>query len=182
MAKALLILILPLLLIQCSSHRVYIVRHAEKASSPANDPDLTAEGKARAESLANLLRKKDIQSIYSTDTKRTRQTAAPIAARTGLTVQTYTNDTLLQFLYRAIDAGKNTLIVGHSNSVPRMLRELSLPASVQSIPENDYDNLFIVVVKSKEGAAGYALKLKERTYGKKSPNVRDTARQDNRMQ
>ena len=174
--------LLALCFVACSSNRIYIVRHAEKSSSPANDPDLTPEGKVRAEALEKLLRKKDIQAIYSTDTRRTRQTAEPLANTTGLPVQTYANDTLLQFLYRVVDSEKNTLIVGHSNSVPRMLRELSLPATIQAIPDNDYDNLFVIIVKSKDGPAGYELKLKERTYGKKSPNTRDTSRQASRMQ
>lgn len=171
-----------LFFVACSSNRIYIVRHAEKSVSPANDPDLTPEGKARAEALEKLLRKKDIQAIHSTNTRRTRQTAEPLALATGLPIQTYTNDSLLQFLYRVVDSEKNTLIVGHSNTVPRMLRELSLPATIQSIPDNDYDNLFVIIVKSKSGPAGYELKLKERTYGKKSPNTRDTSRQVNRMQ
>lgn len=182
MKKIFLLALMPLMLVHCRSTKVYIVRHAEKSTMPAKDPDLTAEGRARAQSLAGYLGKKQIKAIYSTQTRRTQQTAEPLSLQTGVAVSPYTNDTLAKFLYRVLDAEKNTLIVGHSNTVLKMVQELSLKPSIKEIPDNDYDNLFIIVVKSKDGPAGYELKLKERTYGKKSPNTKDTARQVNTMQ
>jgi len=182
MKKIILLLLLSAVLVQCRSTRVYIVRHAEKGKVPANDPDLTEEGRARAQTLASTLRNKDIKAIYSTQTRRTQQTAEPLSLQTGVAVRTYANDTLLKFLYRVLDAEQNTLIVGHSNTVLRMVQELSLKPSLKEIADNDYDNMFIIVLKSKDGPGGYQLKLKERTYGKRSPNVHDTARQATRMQ
>jgi broad specificity phosphatase PhoE len=182
MKKILLAICVPLLLAQCRSTKLYIVRHAEKSTAPAKDPDLTADGKARAQSLAGYLRNKDIKAIYTTETNRTRQTAEPLSLKTGVPLTPYNNDTLPKFLYRVIDSEKNTLIVGHSNTVLKMLQELSLKSSIREIADNDYDNLFIITVKSKDGPGGYDLRLKERTYGKKSPNTKDTARQVNMMQ
>jgi broad specificity phosphatase PhoE len=182
MKRLLLILLLPFLLVHCRSTKVYIVRHAEKGTMPANDPDLTAAGRARAQSLAAYLRKKEIKAIYSTQTKRTLQTAEPLSLQTGVPVSTYSNDTLPKFLFRVLDAEKNTLIVGHSNTVLKMVQDLSLRTSIKEIPDNDYDNLFIIILKSKDGPGGYELRLKERTYGKKSPNTKDTARQATMMQ
>ena len=55
---------------------VWIVRHAEKDTAFATraNPDLNAMGKQRAIDLAAYLKKETIAFIYSTDTKRTRQT------------------------------------------------------------------------------------------------------------
>jgi phosphohistidine phosphatase SixA len=161
-------------MVQCKSTKVYIVRHAEKSTNPPQDPDLTAEGRTRAENLAMELKNKKITEIYSTDTRRTRQTAEPFSLQSGVPVKLYKNDTLLRFLYHVLDADKNTLIVGHSNTTIQMLKELGLQPSIAAIPDNDYDNLFIVTLKSKEVSGGYNLKLKEKTYGKKSPMVSDS--------
>ena len=56
---------------------IFFVRHAEKAQG--EDPDLTEAGRARAESLASLLKDTGISAIYTSEVKRTQQTAAPLA-------------------------------------------------------------------------------------------------------
>jgi broad specificity phosphatase PhoE len=163
-------------MVQCKSTKVYIVRHAEKSTNPPKDPDLTDEGRERAQYLATLLKNKEIKAVYATETRRTRQTAEPFTLQEGLAIQSYKNDTLQKFLYRILDAEQNALIVGHSNTVIRMLTELDLHPSIKEIPENDYDNFYIVTLRAKDGSGGYKLKLKEKTYGKKSPSVSDSAK------
>ena len=61
---------------------VWIVRHAEKDTAFINrqDPDLTATGQQRALDLAAYLQNEAIVKVYSTDTKRTRQTARHVKA------------------------------------------------------------------------------------------------------
>ena len=65
---------------------IFIVRHAEKAESGGTDPDLSEPGKARAESLANILKDAGITAIYTTEFKRTQETAAPLAKILGIAV------------------------------------------------------------------------------------------------
>ncbi len=137
-------------MVHCNTSKVYIVRHAEKSTNPPKDPDLTAEGRERAENLAMLLKNKKIKAVYSTDTRRTKQTAEPFSLQEGLSIQSYNNDTLQKFLYKILDAEQNTLIVGHSNTVIRMLTELDLKPTIKEIPDNDYDNLFMVILMSKQ--------------------------------
>ncbi len=168
-------LIICSVMFSCTGTRIYIVRHAEKGAN-SQDPDLTAEGKQRAQDLATYLRKKKIRVIYSTETKRTMQTALPLSEINHIQIQPYNNDTLQKFLYHILERGKNTLIVGHSNTTIRMLNELSLQPTIKEIPDNDYDNLFIVTLKSRSGPSGFHLKLKETTYGKKSPDSTDVKR------
>jgi phosphohistidine phosphatase SixA len=148
--------------------RLYFVRHAEKSYSPAGDPDLTEAGRQRAEALSRILKRHEIGAIYSTDTRRTRQTAAPLSEATGVPVRLYSQDTVQRFLYTLMDAECNALVVGHSNTVLGMIRSLGLEPSKKEIGDQEYDNLFLVTMKPKSGLGGYDLNLKERTYGKKS--------------
>src|SRR2546423_7035829 len=64
---------------------VVIVRHAEKAANGGNDPDLSSAGRARAEALARILKDSGITAIFTTEFKRTQETAAPTATSTHVT-------------------------------------------------------------------------------------------------
>src|SRR4051812_47239277 len=76
-----LILSIPLLLATYlnAAPVVFIVRHAEKASTGDKDPDLSVEGQKRAEALEHILKDSQITSVFVTEFKRTQQTAAPTA-------------------------------------------------------------------------------------------------------
>ena len=114
---------------------VILVRHAEKADVPAGDP--------RAKSLASMLKDVNLTAIFSTDTKRTRQTAEPVAKRFGLTVQVYDPKDAAGLVDRVKAAAGAVLVVGHSNTIPEALKRLA-PAHEVTIPETEFDNLFIV--------------------------------------
>jgi broad specificity phosphatase PhoE len=65
------------------------VRHAEKMTdNQRKDPLLTLKER-QAQALAQLLSKKKIDAIYSTDYKRTKATAQPTATNHGLSIETY---------------------------------------------------------------------------------------------
>ena len=170
LTKSFLLISLVICSVSCTTgHRIYFVRHAEKSTQPPRDPDLTEQGRERAERLASVLRSKDIGSIYSTDTRRTRQTAEPLSRQQGVPILLYSNDTTQRFLYQLLDREQSALVVGHSNTIINMLTHLGLKPSITEILDNDYDNLFIVIQRQRNGRAGYQLQLKERTYGRKSP-------------
>ena len=149
-----------LFLISCqTTNQIYIVRHAEKSTEPANDPHLSIEGKVRAETLKSLLKDKNITAIFSTSTKRTVETATPLSSLINIPIQYYGNDTLQKFLQMVSGLKKNALIVGHSNTCIAMLNELDLPHTITSIPDNGYENIFIIKVKK-----GKPLKITETLY------------------
>lgn len=140
---------------------VYLVRHAEKAATPPADPPLTETGQARAKSLARILGKAGIKTIYTSQFARTKQTAEPLAQALGLTstVVPVTMDTTMrnelapQYLKEMAEriyakAGESALIVGHSNTVPALIKALGGDV-VPTIEETDYDNLFVVTVVAK---------------------------------
>src|SRR5205807_10578976 len=63
---------------------VFAVRHAEKMASLCRDADLSPAGRARADSLAKILKDSGITSILVSDLHRTQQTAAPLSRILGL--------------------------------------------------------------------------------------------------
>jgi broad specificity phosphatase PhoE len=85
-----------------------------------------------------------VKDIFATELKRTQDTAKPIAMETGVVVeQVASKDTAL--LISKIKSHPNdvVLVVGHSNTLPAILKAL---AGVDvAIADNEYDNLFVVV-------------------------------------
>jgi broad specificity phosphatase PhoE len=110
------------------------------------------------------LKNKNINSIFSTQTNRTVETATPLSRLLNIPVQYYGNDTQLEFLQTVAALKKNTLIVGHSNTTVTMISSLPFRQTITYINEDDYDNLFIIKVKN-----GKAVKLTETIYGANSP-------------
>jgi broad specificity phosphatase PhoE len=129
---------------------VFVVRHAERADSApgakpmmATDPDLSDAGHARAASLAAMLADAKIVAIFTTEFKRTQQTAAPLAKALGLTPKAMKADAEAE-LVKAIAAVKgNVLVVGHSNTVPSIVKRLGVATPV-TVEDAEFDNLFIV--------------------------------------
>ena len=128
---------------------IFVVRHAEKSESGGNDPDLSQAGRARAESLANILKEAGITAIYATEFKRTQETAAPLAKTIGIEVVRLPGKSTpeLAAKLRSLQ-GANALVVGHSNTIPQLTKALGVDAPV-SMAENDYDNLLVVVLDKK---------------------------------
>jgi len=63
---------------------VFLVRHAEKADAPREDPPLLETGTARAQLLARILGKSGIKAIYTSQYLRTKATAEPLAKQLGI--------------------------------------------------------------------------------------------------
>lgn len=151
--------------VSCSSAKIFFVRHAEKSNVTKVDPPLTPDGEKRAVDLAKTLKGKKIKHIYSTQTTRTVSTAKPLSEALSIPIDLYAHDTMPKFLYRVLESGENALVVGHSNTVLKMIEELDLQPTKKEIAEAEYDNLFVVYLKRKNGQGGYKLQLKELKYG-----------------
>lgn len=127
--------------------QIILVRHAEKAYEPASNPGLSKAGRARAKTLATLLAPDRVGAIVSSPLQRTRATAEPLARQRGLDVQTVAIDgTLaehvqnLTLLLRAQSAD-TVLVVGHSNTVPAIIRALGGPF-MPDLCETSFGHLF----------------------------------------
>lgn len=125
-----------------AQHEIYLVRHAEKQTG--DDPSLTEAGKARAETLAELLSDKGLTQIYSTNYKRTLETAAPIAERTRLEVRLYDPSDLESFAQVLKSTEGVILVVGHSNTTPPLAAALGGEAGTPIDESTEYDRLYVV--------------------------------------
>ena len=125
-----------------------LVRHAEKIIDPNNsDPDLSPAGQSRAQELVRMFGDAGIKAIYATQYKRTQETVQPLAAKLGLPVNQMNSKNTGELLtrIRSDNRGQTVFIAGHNNTVPEIIAALGGPA-YPTIPENEYDNLYIVTV------------------------------------
>lgn len=120
---------------------VFLVRHAEKVSE-ARDALLSDAGKARAECLAGVLSDAGIQTIITSDVKRTQQTAQPLADRLHEQLHPIPAADISQFVSDVRAAQGNTLVVGHSDTLPNIIQQLT--GKAVTIGSNDFDLMFIV--------------------------------------
>lgn len=127
---------------------IILLRHAEKdlsAEQNSSDPDLSAEGKARAERLIRTLRKYKVSAMYASEYKRTQQTAAPLAAKSGVTVERYDPRKLkdMEATLRASKA-RNIVVVGHNNTTPALVNLFVKYEQFKQFPESEYSKIFIL--------------------------------------
>ena len=124
----------------------YFIRHAEKnTSNPADkDPDLVEEGVLRADAWSKVFKLVDFDFIYTTDYKRTHNTALPIAEQKRLPLTFYSPNDFDSVRFMKKNFGKTVLIVGHSNTVPSMVNALIGKNQYKQINETNYANLYII--------------------------------------
>ena len=135
-----------------------IVRHGEKENNGKN-PHLSEAGKNRAKNLAELLKNSKIDNAYSTDYFRTRETVENLVLDKKLEVKIYNPSKISDFVKNelVINQSKN-IISGHSNTNPVLLNEICKKSIYKDIPDNQFNDIFIVnVFKNREKIIIYHL-------------------------
>ena len=133
---------------------IILVRHAEKSGAgDPRDPELSPEGKARAEALARTLARAGVTRLVASEFKRTQATLAPLAEKLGLEVDTRPAaalDPLAAELARS-EPGSVTVVAGHSNTLPTLAARLGVELSGttsgsqgEQLGDDEYDRLFVV--------------------------------------
>jgi broad specificity phosphatase PhoE len=149
---------------------VFLIRHAERENEPRQDPPLTKDGVARSQALARLLGSAGIKAIFTSQYTRTKQTAEPLATKLGLTVTPFTlkpnssnprqiaEESTAEVTNKILEhGGHSVLVVGHSNSIPDVIKMLGGDV-VPTIDEKKFDDIFVVNVYAKGKAKVVQLK------------------------
>jgi phosphohistidine phosphatase SixA len=132
---------------------IVLIRHAEKQVGATSDAPLAPDGEIRAARLARMFGDASefgrVQKIYVTDTRRTQQTAAGIAQRLDLTPEILTARTSSSDLAGRVlreNRGGRALVVGHSNTVPEIVAQLTGRDDVPPMGDEEFDTLYVVTV------------------------------------
>lgn len=136
-----------------------VLRHAETTGGGTN-PNLSAEGLARADELKRILANVPLAAVFSSNYNRTKQTAQPTADDKSLTVNIYDplNQSPLVDNWLNTYRGKTVLVLGHSNTAPALLNLFVGSNQYANLPDSEYDNLFIATVSEKGRATVLHLK------------------------
>jgi broad specificity phosphatase PhoE len=128
---------------------IFFVRHADKVSEDT-DALLSEAGHRRAECLAKTLADAHIQQIYTSDLRRTQQTAAPLAGQLHLkpvAIPLSKVDDLIEAIRS--EKAANVLVVWHDATLPKILRALGAP-EIPPIAHSEYDRFFILTFNADE--------------------------------
>ena len=131
---------------------VIVIRHAEKESVSAPDPELSEAGQARAALLVRMFGETQgagrLDAIYTSSALRNRMTAAPLAARLGIVPIVATSDDPKGLAHRIVreNSGKRVMVIGHANTVPELVAALSGRRDIPQIDEKEFGTMYIVTV------------------------------------
>src|SRR5437016_7154153 len=127
---------------------VVIVRHAVKATDGGLDPDLSLACRARADELARILKDSGITAIFTSEFKRTQETAAPSATSIGVTATVIPAKDTAALVAKLHQLNGNALVVGHGDTIPNIIKALGIDSPI-NIPDEDYSEFIIVTVGDK---------------------------------
>ncbi len=166
----LLVLLLAFVIVSCSRQQqgstvILIVRHTEKASD-AEDSPLNEAGTQRAQALVGVAQDAGVSAIYITQFKRNRDTAQPLAERTGVAVTEVSvnlqnpgdyGKTLARDIIEK-HQGQTVAVIGHGNTIASIVEGLmGRPVALGDILYSD----LLVVTSPPSGPA----KLIKAQYG-----------------
>jgi len=125
---------------------IIVTRHVEKAAIPADNPGPSEIGQRRAEQLAEMFGGSGVDAVFATHYLRSFATATPLAHRLAMPVHVYDaadTDAMLARI-NAEHRYETVFVVGHSNTVPAIVRTLS-GKRVADIDEDRYGDIFLIV-------------------------------------
>ncbi len=140
---------------------VYVIRPAEKEPSGA-DPALTPAGERRASTWAGFLELSGLDTVLTSEAKRSRQTGAIIAGLLQLETPAAPGmdgislADMVQFDYE----DSRLLIVGHTETIPGILKGLGVQEPVE-VPAEEFDRLFILFNAGSDDGHPVSLRMTE---------------------
>ena len=134
--------------ISAQTKTIILVRHAEKADATSQDPELSADGKQRAERLVKVAGKYKPGAFHSTNFKRTRDTITPLATKRSKQVETYdprNPNALVEAIMKS--RVKRHIVAGHSNTVPGLANLIAKKEVFKNLDESEYGVLWVIRIK-----------------------------------
>ena len=132
--------------VTASVKTIIVVRHAEaEKTQPGGDPTLTSDGRNRALELARVLTDTQLHTVYTTHYQRNRLTAEPLPRHAGEKPTVIDDVPAILRALRSEPWGATALVIGHSNTVPDLIRGLTGSA----LPEDEpiiFDRMWIVTL------------------------------------
>lgn len=129
---------------------VFVLRHGERLEYESRDGLLSEAGVARAQRLVHLLKDAGVAAIYTSEYKRTIQTAQPLAAALKLRITSIGGGTAEEEVKATVAHVRRqegvVVIVGHGTTVMMLLRAFGLDREIGV--EAEHDDLFVVVPRS----------------------------------
>ncbi len=135
---------------------VLLVRHGEKAADDPHDPTLSDAGRLRAAALLRLLGETRVTHVWTSEFKRTKDTASAVAAKCQVVPAEIPgrDPAALALRLLALPQGSISLVVGHSNTLPAVAKalgaSLSNLAGGTDLRDDEYDR-FVVITLAHEG-------------------------------
>ena len=127
---------------------IILVRHAEKADATSQDPELSAEGKQRAERLVKVAGKYKPGAFYTTNFKRTRETLAPLATKRKKQVETYDARNQQALVDSIMNSPlKRHIVAGHSNTVPGLANLIAKKDVFKNLDDSEYGVFWVIRIK-----------------------------------
>ena len=142
---------------------VVLTRHADPAPG-GPDPGLSGAGIKRAATLARMLAGSGITAIFTSSLRRTKDTAAPLAAQLSISPSVIDDDfaaaaAQVKAAGNGVAAGTCVLVVGHSNTVPEIITALGGPSNVV-IGATEFDRMFVLNILHGPAGAGSLLSMR----------------------
>jgi phosphohistidine phosphatase SixA len=141
-----------------SARTIVLVRHAERAGGTSPEVGISEAGQCRAGILAGMLTDAGVSRIFTSEVARTQQTAAPLAGKLMLKPEVVPAKDVDGLVAKLRSANGVTLVVGHSNTLPRIVQLLGA-GEVSPIADNEYDRLWVVTLDA-AGASAVTLRYK----------------------
>ena len=135
---------------------IFLVRHADRASS---EPDslLSQAGEQRAQCLASMLKDVNLKAIYTSEFKRTQQTAAPTAAEFHLEPKAIPRANVSELVKDLKDTKDfPILVVAHSETLPPIVQQLGA-GTVSQPTMYEYDKLIVIPVHKGKAEPAFIL-------------------------
>lgn len=126
---------------------IVLVRHAEKADA-SQDPELSAEGKERAQRLIKRAGKYRPKEFFSTDFKRTRDTIAPFAVKRKKQIQIYDPRNAKELAAKILASpNKRIMVSGHSNTIPGLANLVAKKELFKNLDDSEYSVIWVIRIK-----------------------------------